>query len=283
LFPGASWIGVVALTLATGLIASSPKAALLAISVPAIILNARVGPPPSLSDWEGVNTRFGGISHEQTGSVAEFSTVESIQRRARESRARVVVFPETVVPAWNAATDAFWSQTVAALRLAGKTIVVGSKVLEPGQNAFSPEDLAASVATLTSVRPPTGFVLAQHGDTRLPFRNVLIVRGREESVFDQRIPVPIGMWRPFDDGGVPLHLNGASVLPIVGQRAAVLICYEQLLTWPILTSLVRKPTVIVAVANDYWARGTTIPAFQLSVVRVWARLMAVPYVSATNI
>jgi hypothetical protein len=56
-----------------------------------------------------------------------------------------------------------------------------------------------------------------------------------------------------------------------------------LLTWPILTSLLRKPTVIVAVANDYWARGTTIPASQLTAVRAWARLMALPYVSATNI
>jgi len=37
------------------------------------------------------------------------------------------------------------------------------------------------------------------------------------------------------------------------------------------------------VANDYWARGTTIPAFQLTAVRAWARLMALPYVSATNI
>jgi hypothetical protein len=35
-----------------------------------------------------------------------------------------------------------------------------------------------------------------------------------------------------------------------GYRAAVLICYEQLLTWPILTSMVDHPTAIVAVAND---------------------------------
>jgi len=44
-----------------------------------------------------------------------------------------------------------------------------------------------------------------------------------------------------------------------------------------------KPTVIVAVANDYWARGTTVPEFQRSAVRAWARLMSIPYVSATNL
>jgi apolipoprotein N-acyltransferase len=111
---------------------------------------------------------------------------------------------------------------------------------------------------------------------------VLIIRGREQTVFEQRVPVPIGMWRPFDHTGVPLHLNGASVLPVAGERAAVLICYEQLLTWPIVTSMLHHPTVIVAVANDHWATGTTIPDFQLSAVHAWARLISVPYVSATN-
>jgi hypothetical protein len=51
-------------------------------------------------------------------AMAEFAAVESIQRRALTSKARVVVFAETVVPAWNTATDAFWSQTVAALQAA---------------------------------------------------------------------------------------------------------------------------------------------------------------------
>jgi apolipoprotein N-acyltransferase len=115
------------------------------------------------------------------------------------------------------------------------------------------------------------------------YRNVVIVRGHENTIFDQRIPVPVSMWRPFSRSGVQLHPAGPAVLTLAGERAAVLICYEQLLTWPILTSLLGKPTVIVAVANDYWARGTTIPAFQLTAVRAWARLMALPYVSATNI
>ena len=102
-------------------------------------------------------------------------------------------------------------------------------------------------------------------------------------MFDQRMPVPISMWRPFTTAGVQLHLTGPAILQVEGQRVAVLICYEQLLTWPILTSLIGKPTVIVAVANDYWARGTTIPELQRSAVRAWARLMSIPYVSATNL
>jgi hypothetical protein len=55
-----------------------------------------------------------------------------------------------------------------------------------------------------------------------------------------------------------------------------------LLTWPILASMVDEPTVIVAVANDVWTAVTTIPAAQLTAVRGWARLISIPYVSATN-
>jgi len=108
------------------------------------------------------------------------------------------------------------------------------------------------------------------------------VRGREEAIFEQRIPVPIGMWRPLGGEGAKIHLGGPAVLPVAGERAAVLICYEQLLTWPILTSILQRPTVIAAVANDHWATGTPIPQLQLNAVRSWARLISMPYVSATN-
>ena len=60
-FPGTSWIGVIALTLVTGFLAFSPGVALLAISVAAIILNVFAGAPSRLAEWEGINTRFGGL------------------------------------------------------------------------------------------------------------------------------------------------------------------------------------------------------------------------------
>jgi len=46
--------------------------------------------------------------------------------------------------------------------------------------------------------------------------------------------------------------------------------------------MAQNPTVIVAIANDHWATGTTVPRFQLSAVRAWSRLFSVPYVSAVN-
>lgn len=62
-------------------------------------------------------------------------------------------------------------------------------------------------------------------------RNVILVRGAESGVLDQRVPVPIGMWRPFAVGSVPMNLAGSATLVVAGQPAAVLICYEQFIPW----------------------------------------------------
>jgi apolipoprotein N-acyltransferase len=62
----------------------------------------------------------------------------------------------------------------------------------------------------------------------------------------------------------------------------MLICYEQILVWPVLASMSQHPTVLIGAANDHWAAGTPIPRFQHSAVRAWSRLFAIPYLSAVN-
>ena len=287
LFPGTSWFGLIGCAIATGALAWRPRLAMVVLGILAIGINlsfVSAGDVPSLTGWQGVNTNFGAESKEQSSFLAEFQAAEFIQGQAVNSNARVVVFPESVVSSWTAATDSFWENTITRLRMTGKTIMVGARVIEARtESAFSAEDFAVSIGTLRSASVGPRMNSASQAYIWPAYRNVLIIRGHENTIFDQRIPVPISMWRPFARTGVQLHLAGPAVLPVAGERAAVLICYEQLLTFPILTSLLRRPTVIVAVANDYWAGGTTIPAFQLTAVRAWARLMALPYVSATNI
>jgi apolipoprotein N-acyltransferase len=72
------------------------------------------------------------------------------------------------------------------------------------------------------------------------------------------------------------------VLAIDHQRAAVLICYEQLLTFPILVSMLQRPTVIIGISNTFWVDGTPIPRYQAAAVRGWARLFHLPYFLAVN-
>jgi hypothetical protein len=42
------------------------------------------------------------------------------------------------------------------------------------------------------------------------------------------------------------------------------------------------PHTILAVANDHWAMGETIPRFQRTAVVIWARLFSMHQLVATN-
>lgn len=250
LFPGTAWFGLV---LALAFIAVSPvrpREACSSLAIIAIISNLLYpGTPPPPARWEGVNTTFGGLGLESSSPVAEFSAAEAIQQRAMESHAQVIVFPETIVPRWSLATDLFWEQTVKSLASARKTILVGAGVDIPGTRKY---------------------------------RNAVIARGNDNGVFLQHIPVPVGMWRPFTNRGVPMELAGTGIMSVAGERVVILICYEQFLTWPLLRCVGFGPSLLIGISNDYWSRETRIPDVQVNLLRVWARLFSIPFLSAVN-
>jgi apolipoprotein N-acyltransferase len=90
------------------------------------------------------------------------------------------------------------------------------------------------------------------------------------------------MWNPMRAGSARIHLGSPSIISIGAERAAILICYEQTLTWPALRSMIARPTILIGMANDYWAEGTAIAKFQTAAIRSWARLMGIPYIVAIN-
>jgi apolipoprotein N-acyltransferase len=206
--------------------------------------------PKAPVDWTTVSTQFGGVGLDATDPVREFAIAKRIQQIALTSSTGVIVFPEAVVPNWNAATEAFWRKTIQTLQHNGKTLVVGATVpLANGRQHF----------------------------------NSVIIRGAGASAdFHQRIPIPIAMWTPFTDRGFPLHLDGPGIADIAGRKTAILICYEQILIWPVLTSFTHRPVLLLAIANEYWARGTKIPEIQRACVTSWSRLFHVPFVWAEN-
>ncbi len=75
---------------------------------------------------------------------------------------------------------------------------------------------------------------------------------------------------------------GNPVVEVDGARIAPLICYEQLIVWPILQSMLYSPDLIVAVGNGWWTEKTSIVAIQKASVAAWARLFGLAVVMAFN-
>jgi hypothetical protein len=259
LFPGTGWFGLIATAALPGLLLVRLRATAGATAILVLVTNFFSGSIPSPpTDWQAVDTEFGAVAHEPLSPVVQFVAAERIQELANASHARVIIFPETVVPIWTEATGLFWQQTLAGLRARGKTILLGVA-------------MPMTLAELGGSSPPVP-----------RYRNAVLIAGAESGVFFQRVPVPIGMWRPFSDAGVPLNVNGNGTVQLHGARAAILVCYEQLLLWPMLRSMAECPSVVVAIANDHWVLSTPIPRCQAACVRGWARLFRLPVLSATN-
>ena len=129
LFPGTGWFGLAATVLLPGIVlalchssASSARiglrVALTAGVAMGIYAHAFIAGQPTLpARWEAVNTNFGDLSRP----FQDFSAAQSIQEHVAASQARVVIFPEFVVPFWTDATRDFWQPDArSAAALAGR-------------------------------------------------------------------------------------------------------------------------------------------------------------------
>jgi hypothetical protein len=257
LFPSSKWVGLAFITAFLSLFRFKPLSSLVCLTFCALLFHLHYTEPRLPSGWEAVNTNFGGVGQGEPDFATEYNMHQSLQRTIGKSRSTVLLFPEHLIAHWNESTDAFWEETLTPLPAQHRTILIGAGVNPP--------------APLRNPPSPNLYL------------NVLLARGEENSaVYQQRIPVPLGMWKPISNDGVPLSLFTRGTIRIRDQNAAVLICYEQLLVWPFVSSALEHPTILLTSSNSYWARGTLIPAIQQSTTASWARLFHLPVLSASN-
>jgi len=303
-FPGTGWTGLAAVGLLPGIFLSTQvlsfRRRCVALSFVigfciGISIDGRFFPPNRTvppRGWIAVNTHFGDVSRP----FREFPAAQFIQQKAAESSARVLIFPEAVVPRWSEATEAFWRQSLDRCKTRGQILAIGAglpakSALPKGERERLSDlrsyDFGAAIAALQTMDSPRTIHEGAFSNDRLkshqePTDNTLLIVGAESATFYQRVPVPLGMWRPFNRISVPLRLNAPGVVAIDNQRVAVLICYEQMLTFPILASMLKHPSVIVGISNTFWVDNTTIPRYQATALRGWAKLFRLPYFSAVN-
>src|ERR1700688_3016249 len=257
LFPGSKWFGLALITVFLIAFRFKPALSVVSLALCALVFHFQYTQPQVPAGWEAVNTNYGGTGQGDPDFTTEYNTAQTMQTTILESHATVLLFPEHLLTHWNESTDAFWGDTLAALASQHRTVLIGAGINAPG----------------TSRTP-----FAQKR-----YLNVLLARGEENTaLYQERIPVPIAMSRPLSDHGVPLKLFAHGTIRTHNQNAAVLICYEQVLVWPFLSSALEHPTVLLTASNDYWAKDTRIPAIQQSSAASWARLFHLPLLSASN-
>ena len=181
-----------------------------------------------------------------------FQKEESARQAGHNSTASLTILPEGAVRRWTEATEAYWADTINHLKTTKRTALIGAGRPIPGSDEFN--------------------------------NSVLTIGASPAPRFDQRIPIPVGMWKPLGPAdGVPLNLTGPGTLNVGQHRLALLICYEQLLVWPMVHSALESPTLIVGISNATWTKDTYIPAAQEACLQAWSRLFGIPYVSAVNL
>ncbi|WP_404995450.1 hypothetical protein [Cupriavidus pauculus] len=250
-FPGLGFAGLTLLCLAWVAVALRKRSAALAIVLVAAGANvANWGNGPSAIRWHGKDTHYGKLSTAVDAALSAYQRLMDVEDIATSMPAdTTLVLPETILGQYTSATARMLSDTRIALKAKHSTVLVGAEAI----NDDGSRD------------------------------NVLVSIGRSDSIIRQRVPIPIGMWRPWADDSVSMHLFDSGVTAIDGRRVAPLICYEQLLTFPVLVSMASGADLIVGVANAWWARGTSAPAIQAQALSSWARLFGVPVVHATNL
>lgn len=252
LFPGWGWWGLAATAL--GLLAMTTRnwrAVVVVIGGFWIWSAATWSAPAAPEGWVGIDTQFGGALEQYSGYAQQLDTVSLVRAAATEG-VRVVVLPESAFGMWTPTVERLWTGALKDLdvRVIGATILV-----------------------------------RRHG-----YDNVMgeVSGDGAQVLYRERMPVPVSMWQPWlglvgEGGGARAHFFANPIVTLDDLRVAPLICYEQLLVWPILQSALNAPDAIVAVGNGWWTTDTNIVEIQKANAAAWARLFDLSLVSVFNI
>jgi hypothetical protein len=253
LFPGWGWWGVGATAILLVVMTSRRWQIAVAVLGGLYVWSATNWTPPKLTPgWMSVDLKQG-ADLGRNGSLQYHRDLIARVRKAAEAGkdVRVAVLPESALGFWTPTVARVWQE---GLRGSDLTVVAGAAIVDP--------------------RGYDNVMVAVSGDKAMV-------------LYRERMPVPGSMWQPWlrwtgKGGGARADFFGNPVVEADGFKVAPLICYEQLILWPVLQSMLHSPEVIVAVGNGWWTQSTSIVGIQKASVAAWARLFALPVVMSFN-
>lgn len=253
LFPGWGWTGLGATAILLVVMTGRRWQIAVAVLAGLYVWSAMNWTSPKLTPgWIAIDLKQGGRLGRD-GSLAYKRYLIDTLRKAAETGedVRVAVLPESALGFWTPTAARVWRE---GLRGSNLTVIAGAAVIDP--------------------RGYDNVMVAISADAA----NVL---------YRERMPVPGSMWQPWlrwsgQDGGARAYFFGNPVVGVDGTRIALLICYEQLIVWPILQSMLHSPDLIVAAGNGWWTGDTSIVAIQKAGAIAWARLFDLPIILSFN-
>lgn len=133
--------------------------------------------------------------------------------------------------------------------------------------------------------PPDKHILLGQMTRSEPLSNqlVLIHGGDSQTVYDQRMPIPVGMFKPWNmKESYPLNLFDDGIIEINNQRLGVFICHEGMLLWPWLQTLAARPDELIVIGNGSFTRTNHLSDMQLVTAQAYSLLFGLPLAWSYN-
>jgi hypothetical protein len=250
LFPGWGWWGLAVMAAALGVMTTPYRPAAAMTLTGLWLWSAAEWTRPILpASWSGVDLEMGASLGREAGLQRQQDLIDVVRTRPPGT---TIVLPESALGFWTPTVGHVWQRALSGTNL---TVIAGAAVID-----------------------------SQGYD------NVLVKLSADGSqvLYRERMPVPGSMWQPWrtwfgDRGGARAHFFANPVVDVGDLSVAPLICYEQLLVWPVLQSAFHRPDVIITVGNGWWTAGTSIIDVQKASSTAWARLFDLPLVISFNI
>lgn len=251
LFLGWGWWGLLATTAGLmGLVTRMWPAVAIALTSFWLWSAANWTDPNVPEGWQGVDLQMGSSLGRDASIQRHRDLIATVKDRA-SGGIRSVALPESALGFWTPTIERLWARSLQGIDV---SVVAGAVTVDAGG-----------------------------------YDNVLVALSADGGrvLYRERMPVPGSMWQPWRSwlgtrGGARAHLFANPGVTFGANRIAPLICYEQLIVWPILQSMLYDPDLIIAVGNGWWTKGTSIVAIQRASAVAWAKLFAKPLVLSFN-